>query len=51
MIGKVEIGNNVKIGAGCIVTTDIPDNTTVVMEKPRVLIRDWKDTRASEVCK
>lgn len=51
VIGKVEIGNNVKIGAGCIVTTDIPDNTTVVMEKPRVLIRDWKDTRASEVCK
>lgn len=40
IIGKIEIGNNVKIGAGCIVTMDIPDNATVVMEKPRIIVKD-----------
>ena len=29
-IGDIHIGNNVKIGAGAIVTRDIPDNCTVV---------------------
>ena len=40
IIGKIEIGNNVKIGARCIVTMDIPDNATVVMEKPRIIVKD-----------
>lgn len=35
IIGCIQIGNNVKIGANCIVTEDIPDNITVVMNKPR----------------
>ena len=39
IIGKIRIGNNVKIGAGAVVTQDIPDNATVVMEKPRVIIK------------
>ena len=39
IIGKIRIGNNVIIGAGAIVTKDIPDNATVVMEKPRVIIK------------
>lgn len=39
IIGNVKIGNNVRIGANCCVTTDIPDNATVVMEKPRIIIR------------
>ena len=30
VIGKIKIGNNVKIGANSVVTKDIPDNTTVV---------------------
>ena len=33
------IGNNAKIGANTIVIEDVPDNATVVMQKPRVLIR------------
>lgn len=39
IIGNVKIGNNVKIGANCCVATDIPDNATVVMEKPRIIIK------------
>ncbi len=40
IIGKIHIGNNVRIGAGAIVTQDIPDNATVVMDKPRIIIRE-----------
>lgn len=39
IIGKVKIGSNVKIGANCIVVEDIPDNATVVMHKPRIIIK------------
>lgn len=39
IIGNVRIGNNVKVGANCCVVTDIPDNATVVMEKPRIIIK------------
>lgn len=37
----IRIGNNVKIGAGCIVTENIPDNCTVVMQKPRIIKREY----------
>lgn len=40
IIGNVRIGNNVRIGANCVVTEDIPDNATVVLGKPRILLRD-----------
>ena len=30
IVGKVRIGNNVAIGANCVVTKDIPDNSVVV---------------------
>jgi len=40
IIGNVRIGNNVRIGANCVVTEDIPDNATVVMERPRILVRE-----------
>lgn len=33
------IGNNAKIGANTIVIEDVPDNATIVMQKPRVIIR------------
>lgn len=39
IIGPVKIGNNVKIGANAIVVEDIPNNATVVMNKPRVIIK------------
>ena len=34
------VGNNVKIGANCVVVEDIPDNCTVVLEKPRIVRRN-----------
>lgn len=39
IVGAVRIGNNVKIGANTVVTFDIPDNSTVVLEKPRVILK------------
>ena len=35
--GKIRIGNNVTIGTNCVVFEDIPDNTTVVLQKPRLI--------------
>lgn len=35
----VVIGNNVKVGANCVVVEDIPDNATVVLPKPRIILR------------
>ncbi len=40
IIGGIRIGSHVRIGANCVVTEDVPDNCTVVMEKPRVIVRD-----------
>ncbi len=34
IIGAVKIGNNVKIGAGCTVMHDVPDNTVVLPPEP-----------------
>ena len=39
VIGGIHIGNGVRIGAGCVVTNDVPDGATVVLEKPRIIIR------------
>lgn len=39
IVGKVTIGNNVEIGANCVVTKDIPDNSLVVAERCRVINR------------
>lgn len=38
IIGPVKIGNHVKIGAGCVVVMDVPDDATVVMDKPRIIL-------------
>lgn len=35
----VKVGNNVRVGANCVVIEDIPDNATVVLSKPRIIIR------------
>lgn len=40
LYGKVKIGNNVRIGANCVVTKDIPDNSTVVSAENRVIRHD-----------
>ncbi len=39
IIGGITIGNNVRIGAGCVVVENIPDNAVVVMSKPRIIIK------------
>ena len=39
-IGNVHVGNNVKIGAGTVVTKSIPDNCTVVGNPARIIMRD-----------
>lgn len=40
IIGPITIGNNVKIGSNCIVVQDIPDDATVVMQKPRIIMKN-----------
>ena len=40
VIGGVRIGNNVKIGAGSVVTKDVPDNCTVVGNPARIIYKD-----------
>ncbi|MBE6954054.1 MAG: serine acetyltransferase [Ruminococcaceae bacterium] len=40
IIGGITVGDNVRIGANCVVTQNIPANSTVVLEKPRVIVRE-----------
>ena len=40
IIGGIKIGNRVKIGAGCTVFEDVPDDATVVCDKPRILLKN-----------
>jgi len=40
IIGNITIGDNCRIGANCTVFTDIPDNSIVVLDKPRVITKD-----------
>jgi len=37
VIGKVVIGDNVRIGPNAVVTTDIPSNSSVFSPKPRIV--------------
>lgn len=39
LVGGIRIGNHVKIGAGSVVSTDVPDYSTVVSQPPRVIER------------
>lgn len=46
IIGGVKVGNNVRIGANAVVIDDIEDNSTVVLERPRVISHsDMKENR------
>ena len=38
IFGDIKVGNNVRIGANAVVFQDIPDNATVVLPKPRIII-------------
>lgn len=37
IVGNVHVGNNVKIGANCVITKDIPDNKIVVSDGVRYI--------------
>lgn len=37
VIGKIKIGNNVCVGAGAVVTKDVPDNAVVVGNPARII--------------
>ena len=39
ILPNVTIGNNCKVGANCVVVEDIPDNATVVLHKPRIILK------------
>ncbi len=39
LVGGIKIGNDVRIGAGAVVSRDIPDSCTVVAQPPRVIER------------
>lgn len=45
IIGNVCIGNNVRIGANCVVTKDVPDNHVVVLEQPRLIYKEGMDNK------
>lgn len=40
VVGDVEVGNNVTIGAGCVVIKSIPNNCTVVGNPARIIKRN-----------
>lgn len=40
IVGGIVIGAHVRIGAGCVVAEDIPENCTVVSHKPRIIRRE-----------
>lgn len=42
VVGEVNVGNNVTIGAGSVVTKDIPDNATVVGAPAKVISTEPK---------
>lgn len=39
IVGKVTIGRNSRIGAGCVVTHDVPPNSVVVLHRPMVITK------------
>lgn len=39
ILHEAVVGNNCRIGANCVVFDVIPDNSTVVLPKPRIIIK------------
>ena len=46
IIGNIKIGNNVRIGAGCVITEDIPDDATVVLNRPRIIAKRKEESES-----
>lgn len=47
IIGNVRVGNSCRIGANAVIVEDIPDNSTVVCDKPRII---HKGKEGDETC-
>lgn len=45
IIGNVTIGNNCRIGANTVVVTDVPNDSVVVMNKPRIIRKENMDNK------
>lgn len=45
IIGNVRIGNNCRIGANCVIVNDIPDNSVVVLNAPRIIQKENMNNR------
>lgn len=41
IIGNVNIGDNVRIGANCVVFKDVPSNSVVVTQSPRIIQKEY----------
>lgn len=39
ILAGVNIGSNVKVGANCVVVEDVPNDSTVVLPKPRIILK------------
>lgn len=40
MLAGRNIGDGAKVGANCVVVEDVPAHATVVLPKPRILLKD-----------
>lgn len=40
IFGGIHVGNNVRIGANCVVFEDVPDNATIALPKPRTIVKE-----------
>ena len=49
IIGNIRVGNNVKIGANCVVVENIPDNATVVLSKPRIIMKHRNENEQTDI--
>lgn len=42
LIGGIKVGDYVNVGAGAVVSTDIPSYATVVAQPPRIILREGR---------
>ncbi len=40
LVGGIQVGSHVKIGAGAVVSTNVPDGCTVVAQPSRIILRE-----------
>jgi serine O-acetyltransferase len=36
------VGEGAKVGANCVVVEDVPANATVVLPKPRIILKEYE---------